>query len=208
MGLTQKCWELAKNVTWQRRITNEVLYAGLPRISTTIEERYLAGGVKLKLLAIWFCGNRSMAKGTSEDRLAHLLIYWRRTLGSPETACRQWWVTGLAGEREPRGINWGCLSSSSSTLCIHRPLLRYFKYAQTTFSWAYVYIDRSFVTLSTHRQLLYYLKYKETALAVLLVHVDRTSVTLVYTDRSCSTLSTRRPLFQCFMYTQAALALP
>ena len=30
----------------------------------------IAGGVKLKLLAIWFCGNQSMAKGASEDRLA------------------------------------------------------------------------------------------------------------------------------------------
>ena len=30
-----------KNVTWQKRITNEVLYAGLPKISTTIRERRL-----------------------------------------------------------------------------------------------------------------------------------------------------------------------
>ena len=42
-----------------------------------------------------------MAKGASEDRLAHLLIYWRRTPGSPQTACRQRWMTGLAEEREP-----------------------------------------------------------------------------------------------------------
>ena len=41
----------------------------------------IAGGVKMKLLAIWFCGNRSMAKGASEDRLAHLSICWRRTPG-------------------------------------------------------------------------------------------------------------------------------
>ena len=27
-----------KNVTWRQRITNEVLYVGLPRISTTIRE--------------------------------------------------------------------------------------------------------------------------------------------------------------------------
>ena len=42
----------------------------------------IAGGAKMKLLAIWFCGNRSMAEGASEDRLAHLLICWRRTPGS------------------------------------------------------------------------------------------------------------------------------
>ena len=55
----------------------------------------------MKLLAICFCGNRSMAKVASEDRLAHLLICWRRTQGSAETACRQRWMTGLAGGREP-----------------------------------------------------------------------------------------------------------
>ena len=32
----------------------------------------IAGGVKMKLLAIWFCGNRSMAKEASEDRLTVL----------------------------------------------------------------------------------------------------------------------------------------
>ena len=43
------------------------------------------------------------AKGASEDRLAHMLICWRRTPGSPETACLQRWMTGLAGERQPCG---------------------------------------------------------------------------------------------------------
>ena len=65
----------------------------------------IAGGVRMKLLAIWFCGNRSMAKGASEDRLAHWSFCWRRTPGSPETACRQRWMTGLAGEREPLGLD-------------------------------------------------------------------------------------------------------
>ena len=43
----------------------------------------IAGGVEMKLLAVWLCRNRSMAKGTSKDRLAHLLICWRRTPASP-----------------------------------------------------------------------------------------------------------------------------
>ena len=30
---------VVKNVTWPKRSTNEVVYAGLPRISTTIRER-------------------------------------------------------------------------------------------------------------------------------------------------------------------------
>ena len=59
----------------------------------------IAGGVQMKLLAIWFCGTQSMEKGASEDRLARLLICWRQTPGSPETACWQRWMTGLAGER-------------------------------------------------------------------------------------------------------------
>ena len=70
-----KVLRVVKNMTWQKRITTEVLYAGLPKISTTIREAPLAviaGDAKMKLLANWFCGNRSMAKGASEDRLAHL----------------------------------------------------------------------------------------------------------------------------------------
>ena len=64
---------------------------------------FIAGGVKMKLFAIWFCGNRSMAKGASEDRLAHLSVCLRRTSGSPQTARQQRWMTGLAGERKPLG---------------------------------------------------------------------------------------------------------
>ena len=37
--------KVVKNVTWQKRITNEVLYAGLPRISTTKRERGASGSV-------------------------------------------------------------------------------------------------------------------------------------------------------------------
>ena len=65
----------------------------------TLGYAVIAGGVKM-FLAMWFCENRSLSKGASEDRLMHLLICWRWTLGSPETACRQRWMTGLAGERE------------------------------------------------------------------------------------------------------------
>ena len=36
-----KILRVVKNVTWQNRITNEVLYAELPRISTTVRERCL-----------------------------------------------------------------------------------------------------------------------------------------------------------------------
>ena len=57
-----KMLTVVKNVTWWQRITDEVTYTGLPTISTTIRERrydsaVTAGGVKMKLLAIWFCGN-------------------------------------------------------------------------------------------------------------------------------------------------------
>ena len=80
----------------------------------------IVGGVEMKLLAIWFCGIRSMAKGASEDRHAHLLICWRRIPGAPETACQQRWMTGLAGmgsvggRGRGWGVDWSWPSSSSS----------------------------------------------------------------------------------------------
>ena len=40
-GAYTKMLRVVKNVTWQHRITNGVLYAGSPRISTTIRERRL-----------------------------------------------------------------------------------------------------------------------------------------------------------------------
>ena len=55
----------------------------------TLGSAVIAGGVEMKLLVTWFCGNRSMVKGASEDSLAHLSVCWRRTPGLPETACRQ-----------------------------------------------------------------------------------------------------------------------
>ena len=55
----------------------------------TLGSVVIAGEVKMKLVAICFCGNRSMAIGASEDSLAQLSICWRGTPGSPETACRQ-----------------------------------------------------------------------------------------------------------------------
>ena len=66
-----------------------------------LRSAFTAGGVNMKLSVIWFCRNRSMAKETSEDRLARLSICWRQASGSPETACRQRCVTGLTREREP-----------------------------------------------------------------------------------------------------------
>ena len=90
---------VVKNMTWRRRITNEVLYTGLPRISTPergdLRSAVIAVGVKMKLLVIWFCWNPSIAKEASEDRLAHNLL---------EAACWRRWVTGMAGEAEPWGL--------------------------------------------------------------------------------------------------------
>ena len=62
---------------------------------------------------------RVMAKGVSEDRLAQLLICWKWTPGSAETACRQRWMTGLAGERESwqkecRRTGWHSCPSAGS----------------------------------------------------------------------------------------------
>ena len=35
----------------------------VPAIRGALGSAVIAGGVKMKLLAIWFCGNQSMAKG-------------------------------------------------------------------------------------------------------------------------------------------------
>ena len=40
-GAYTQMLRVAKDVTWRQRITNEALYAGLPRISTTIKEKNL-----------------------------------------------------------------------------------------------------------------------------------------------------------------------
>ena len=127
-----KMLRVVKNVTWQKRIRMRCFtqdYQGSrPKLERgTLGSAVIAGGVTMKLSAIWFCGNGSMAKGASEDRLAHLLIFWRRTPGSLETACWQRWMTGLAGEGtameegrgrgeggEGGGIDWGWRSSSIS----------------------------------------------------------------------------------------------
>ena len=145
-------------------ITNEMLYAGLPRISTTIRERRLRfsvhcwrrknevvsdlvlwepkHGKRSSNLLLWEPkhGKRSSnlllwepKHGKRSSNLvlwepkhgkrsrdlllwepkhgkrsiggqACLSICWKQTPGSTETACWQWWMTGLAGEREPWGL--------------------------------------------------------------------------------------------------------
>ena len=52
----------------------------LPRlVRSALGSEVTAAGVKMKLLAIWFSGNRSIAKRASEDKLAQLSICWRQT---------------------------------------------------------------------------------------------------------------------------------
>ena len=86
-------------------------------VSACLPAYNIAGGEEMKLFANWFCGNRNLEKWALEDRLAQLSIFWRWIPGSPETACQQRWMKGLAGEWEPWGIDRGqpsCSSSSSS----------------------------------------------------------------------------------------------
>ena len=118
-GHIQKCWEWRRMWPDRGALQMRCFIQDYPGSQPQLERGALGsavipGGVKMKLLAIWFCGNRSMAKGASEDRLAYLSICWRQTLGSSEIACRQWCMTALAGEREPwrigeagRGVGGG-----------------------------------------------------------------------------------------------------
>ena len=101
---------VVKNVIWRQRITNEVLYVGLPRISTTIRKRCLrfsghcwrSKNEAVNDLVLW---EPKHGKGASEDRLAHLSLSCRRTPRSLETACWQPRMTELAGERETMGVD-------------------------------------------------------------------------------------------------------
>ena len=111
-GANIKMLRVVKNVTWRQRITDEVLYAGLPRIWTTIRERRLrfnghcrrSKNEVVSDLVLWEPKHDKRSVGGQ----AHILsIFWRRTPRSPETACRQRWMTGLAGEREPWGGGGG-----------------------------------------------------------------------------------------------------
>ena len=76
---------VVKNVTLRQNITNEVLYAALPRISTTIRERRLrfwghCCGSKNEVVSDLICGNRSMAKGAWENRLTHFFSICRAAM--------------------------------------------------------------------------------------------------------------------------------
>ena len=91
--LTKSWMELIQNAQngeeCDLAVTNEVLYGSQPQLEGgALGSAAIAGGVNMKLWAIWFCGNRSMAKGVSEERLVHVSICRRPTPGSPETACR------------------------------------------------------------------------------------------------------------------------
>ena len=57
--------------TLQMRCLMEDYLGSQPQLERgTLGSAVIVGGVKMKLLAIWFCGNRSMATGVTEDKLA------------------------------------------------------------------------------------------------------------------------------------------
>ena len=99
-----KILRVVKNVTWRQRTTSEVLYARLPRISTAISERCLrfrghcqrSKHEVVSDLVLWEPKHGKRSVGGQASTLI-LSICWRRTPGSPETTCRQRWLTGLAG---------------------------------------------------------------------------------------------------------------
>ena len=99
---------VVKNMTWRQRVTNEVLYAGLPGISTTVRERCLRFGghcwrrknEAVGNLVLWEPKHGKRNVGGQARTFADLLEV---DTGSPETACRVRWMTGWAEESEPRG---------------------------------------------------------------------------------------------------------
>ena len=72
-GAYTKMLRVVKKVTWQNHIANEVLYAGLPRISTTITERRLrfSGDCwrsKIKVVSDWDLWEPTHAKRSVEGQ--------------------------------------------------------------------------------------------------------------------------------------------
>ena len=102
---------VVKNVTWQKRIINEVLSVGLPRVSTTIRERRLrfsghcwkSKNEVVSDLVLWEPKHGIRNVGGQAHTLI-LLICWRRTPGSP--GCLSAVMDDMVGWRK-RAMRWG-----------------------------------------------------------------------------------------------------
>ena len=109
-GACTEMQRVVKDVTWQQHFTNEVLYARLPRISTTSRERRLKFGGHcwrsknevVRDLVVW---ELKHGKRSVEGQACTFINQLEEETGVPETACWQRWMTGLAGERKPWGVN-------------------------------------------------------------------------------------------------------
>ena len=97
----QKCWEWRG--MWPGNSALQMLHAGLPRISTTISGHcWRSKNEVVSDLVLWEPKHGKRSAGGQAGTFVDLLEADTR---SPETACRQRWITGLAGEREPWGVN-------------------------------------------------------------------------------------------------------
>ena len=101
---------MVKNANWQKRITNEVLYVGLPRILTTFRERRLrfSGHCRrsknevVSDLALWEPKYGKRRVGGQARTFVDLL---EADTGIPRDCLPAAMddMTGLAGERQPWG---------------------------------------------------------------------------------------------------------
>ena len=66
----------------------------------------IAGGVKMKLIAIWFCGNRSMAKGAS-DRTRTFVDLLEADTGVPRDCLPAAMDDRVAWRKRAMGGRWG-----------------------------------------------------------------------------------------------------
>ena len=107
----KKIPRVVKNVIWRQRITNEgVLFAGLPRISTTIRERYLSFSghcwkSKTEVvsdLVLWEPKHGERSVGGQARTFVDLL---EAESGVPRNCLPAAMDDRLAGEREPWGVD-------------------------------------------------------------------------------------------------------
>ena len=114
---------VVKNVTWQQRITNEGLYGGLPRISSTTWERRLwfsghcwrSKNEVVSDLVLWEPKHSKRSVGGHARTFASLL---EADIGVPRDCLLASMGDRVGWRKRPMGVDWGRPSSSSLSVCL------------------------------------------------------------------------------------------
>ena len=103
---------MVKNVTWRQHFRNKVFYAGLPIGSRLQLERVslcsvvVAGVVKMKLLAIWFCGERNHGKRSVGGQARTIVDLLEADTGVPRDCLLAAMDDGFGWKKTAMGWEW------------------------------------------------------------------------------------------------------